>query len=63
MFRAARLIEMKLQLGKSCDCHAYLSVKHGSVISSKSPSEGQRALSRGKSKYARRRNPGNAVAE
>uniref|UniRef100_A0A671S0N4 E3 ubiquitin-protein ligase n=1 Tax=Sinocyclocheilus anshuiensis TaxID=1608454 RepID=A0A671S0N4_9TELE len=27
------------------DCHDYLSVKHGSVISSKSPSKGQRVLS------------------
>ncbi len=24
--RAARLIEMKSRLGRSCDCHAYLSV-------------------------------------
>uniref|UniRef100_A0A672P858 Mitogen-activated protein kinase kinase 7 n=1 Tax=Sinocyclocheilus grahami TaxID=75366 RepID=A0A672P858_SINGR len=38
----AELVCDKLLLGRSCDCHAYLSVKHGSVISSKSPSEGQR---------------------
>ncbi len=29
-------------LDRSCDSHAYLSVKHGSVISTKSPSEAQR---------------------
>uniref|UniRef100_A0A672QSY1 AKT-interacting protein-like n=1 Tax=Sinocyclocheilus grahami TaxID=75366 RepID=A0A672QSY1_SINGR len=34
---AARLIEIKSRLGRSCDCHAYLSVKHGSMISSTSP--------------------------
>ncbi len=42
----------KSQLGRSCDCPAYHSVKHGSVIRSKFPSEGQRALSHRNSKYA-----------
>ncbi len=44
---AAQLIE--------CDFYAYFSMKNGSVISSKSPSEGQRALSCWNSTYARRR--------
>ncbi len=41
---AAQLIE--------CDFYAYFSMKNGSVISSKSPSEGQRALSCWNSTYA-----------
>ncbi len=50
-------LKLKSRLGRSCDCHHILSVQHGSVISSKSPSEGQRALSRGNSKYAPLKKP------